>query len=60
MNEEKILNTVRSLARLQGFYGRLYEGIMDLKKNNPDGYQEFINCYSSCKDEVDFVMALER
>ena len=60
MNEEKILNTVRSLARLQGFYGRLYKGIMDLKKNNPDGYQEFINCYSSCKDEVDFVMALER
>ena len=59
MNEEEILNTVRSLARSQGFYGRLYERIMDLKKNNPDGYQKFINCYSGCKDEVDFVMALE-
>lgn len=59
MNEEKILNTIRGLAQSQGFYGRLYKIIMDSKKNNPDGYQEFINYYSSCKDEVDFVIALE-
>lgn len=59
MNEEKILNTVRSLAQSQGYYGRLYESLMDLKKNSTDGYQKFIDYYSSCKDEVDFVMALE-
>lgn len=29
MNREQILQTIKSLAQSQGFYGRLYEQIVD-------------------------------
>jgi hypothetical protein len=53
MNKEEIMETIKSLARSQGFYGRLYETL----KENPDAL-EFLE-KQNFKDSLDMVMFLE-
>ena len=49
MNEQEILNTVKNLARVQGFYGNLYEVLI----NNPEYLEELSKL--NIKDEVDLI-----
>ena len=37
----QILSEIRSLANSQGYYGRLYQQIIDLEASNPEGYEKF-------------------
>ena len=38
MKMNEILDAIASLARLQGFYGRLLRDLMRIKENDPDRY----------------------
>ena len=53
MNKQEILNIVKNLARSQGFYGSLYEELI----NNPD-YLEVLSKLN-IRDEVDLILYLE-
>lgn len=53
MNKEEILNSVKSLAKSQGFYGRLYEQLYD-----NDEALEFLE-KQNFKDIVDMILFLE-
>lgn len=39
MNRDEILATIRNLANIQGFYGRLYNAFMTVKANKPENYE---------------------
>lgn len=53
MNKQEILNTVKNLARSQGFYGSFYEELI----NNPDYLEELSKL--NIRDEVDLILYLE-
>lgn len=53
MNKEEILNNVKELSKSKGFYGRLYEQIVD--NNAALEYLENQNF----KDMIDLIMFLE-
>jgi len=57
MTKQEILNSIKSLASSQGFYGRLYEKLND----NSEESDEFLDKLESLnlKDSVDLVMYLE-
>lgn len=54
MNRDEILNTIKSLASSQGFYGRLYEQLYD----NDDSLEYLER--QNFKDPVDLIMFLEQ
>jgi hypothetical protein len=58
---DDILSGIKSLARSQGSYGRLYSSLMDIKENDSDRYDDIVNELESqkFKDIVDFVMYFE-
>lgn len=53
MNKEQILQTIKSLAQSQGFYGRLYEQIVD----NEEALEYLEK--QDFKDPVDMILFLE-
>lgn len=61
MKREQILNTIKSLAQSQGFYGRLYMDLMYAQKNHPDEYEEAMSELESKNfhDPVDLILYLE-
>jgi hypothetical protein len=61
MKREQIINTIKNLARSQGFYSRLYRAIEDAKENNPDAYEDFMTELEAqnFSDSVDLVLYLE-
>ena len=40
MDMDRILDVIRSLARSQGFYRRLYRDLMEIQDQDPDRYDE--------------------
>ncbi|MCI7555078.1 MAG: hypothetical protein MST00_06575 [Tenericutes bacterium] len=58
MKREEIMETIKSLASSQGFYGRLYRDLMELDE---DEYDEVMTELESqnFKDGVDLVMFIE-
>lgn len=58
MKREEIIETIKSLAGSQGFYGRLYGDLMELDE---DEYDEVMTKLESqnFKDGVDLVMFIE-
>ena len=58
MKREEIMETIKSLAGSQGFYGRLYGDLMELDE---DEYDEVMTKLESqnFKDGVDLVMFIE-
>ena len=57
MKREQILETIRSLAMSQGFYGRLYNELM----SNPEYCEEamaFLEA-QNFKDTVDLILCIE-
>nr|DAR13264.1 MAG TPA: hypothetical protein [Caudoviricetes sp.] len=53
MTKEEIMEAIKSLAKSQGFYGRLYEFF----KENPEALENFAK--QNFKDSLDMVMFLE-
>ena len=53
MKKEQILDVIKSLAKSQGFYGRLLEHI-----NENPSYLDFLE-KQNFKDSVDFVLYME-
>ena len=53
MNKEQILDVIKSLAKSQGFYGRLLEHI-----NEEPTYLDFLE-KQNFKDAIDFVLYME-
>ena len=39
---DDILDNIKSLARSQGFYGRLYEALIEVRDNDADKWQEVV------------------
>jgi hypothetical protein len=61
MNRYEILDTIKSLASSQGFYGRLLRDLMELKDNDSDAYNELMENWENQNfgSPVDFVIYLE-
>jgi len=61
MNRYEILDTIKSLACSQGFYGRLLRDLMELKDNDSDAYNELMENWEKQNfgSPVDFVIYLE-
>lgn len=57
MNKEEILKSIRGLASSQGFYGRLYEKLIDGSKESKELIETMVE--ADFKDVVDMVMWLE-
>lgn len=57
MKFEEILNGIKELAKSQGFYGRLYESIME-DEEKKEQFKELVE-KQNFTDFVDFVMWLE-
>ena len=59
MNGEQVLDLIDTLARSQGFYGRLGRS---LRENYPDR-DELIaklgEAFADCEDDLDVIMAIE-
>ena len=53
MNKEQILDVIKSLAKSQGFYGRLLKHI-----NEVPSYLDFLE-KQNFKDAIDFVLYME-
>ena len=43
MKINEILDAIATLARSQGFYGRLLRGLTEVKENDPERYNEIKN-----------------
>ena len=61
MKKEEILNAIKMLANSQGFYGRLYNNLMELKEENEEEYNELMQNLENeqFSDVVDLVMYIE-
>lgn len=61
MKMEEILETFKSLGNSQGFYGRLYNNIMELKEENIEKYEELKEQLESKNftDTLDLIMYIE-
>lgn len=56
MTKNRILALIRMLAKSQGFYGRLLDGIGHDGENVP---AEWFEQFNACHDEVDLILTLE-
>lgn len=61
MTMNDILETIYGLSLSQGFYGRLYESLMELKEDSPEDYEELSETWEGMdfKDSLDFILYLE-
>lgn len=57
MNKEEILKAIRGLAMSQGFYGRLYEKLIDGSSESNELIEKMVE--ENFKDVVDMVLWLE-
>ena len=61
MDRIEIMATIRNLSFSQGFYGRVYNAIMELRENNPEGYERTMELLEAENfgDAVDLVLFFE-
>lgn len=61
MNEKQIIDTIHSLAHSQGFYGRLYSTLTELKDESEGEYNSIMKRLVNQKfsDPVDLILFLE-
>ena len=57
-NYEKLLKTADSLRHSQGYYARLYEGLLDISDDAMEDINNIESLYSA-KDTLDVVIYLE-
>lgn len=58
MTREEILDLIKSLARSQGFYGRLYRSRTSASKEDQQAMKEYLET-KNFKTGLDFILALE-
>lgn len=56
MKREQIFDTLKALARSQGFYGRVLEQLEELPD---DDYENVMDELEKCSDPLDLVMFFE-
>lgn len=61
MTRNEILNTIKDLAKSQGFYGRLLYNLESAESYNPEYYEAFMTELESqnFSDAVDLIIYLE-
>lgn len=61
MDIEQIMAAIRSLAQSQGYYGRLYNELLEMQTNDPDKWEEVKNTLEAqnFNDTLDMVMYFE-
>ena len=61
MKRKEILETIRRLAESQGFYGRLYQNLVDLREESLGKYDKFMEILEkeNFKDSVDLILYFE-
>lgn len=61
MDIEQIMAAIRSLAQSQGYYGRLYNELLEMQTNDPEKWEEVKNTLEAqnFKDTLDMVMYFE-
>ena len=61
MNREQIMQVIRMLAKSQGFYSRLLEGLMEMRDERPDELDNYLSLLESknFQDELDIVLYFE-
>lgn len=62
MDREQIMQVIRSLAKSQGFYGRLLYGIQELQKNDPEEADRLLSVLEAQKfnDALDVILYFEQ
>lgn len=62
MKIDEILQIIRDQAKYQGFYGRLYEYLMDVKNGIPDTWNSLVSTLESknFKEPLDVVLYFEQ
>lgn len=58
MTREEILNLVKTLAKSQGFYGRLYRDWTSASREDQQAMKEYLES-KNFKSWLDFILALE-
>ena len=56
MTGKEVYSVIESLARSQGFYGRLLSRLSEAPEETAN---EFLDSFADCKDVVDVIMAME-
>lgn len=57
---DDLMNVIRELSYSQGFYGRLYREILEVKEYDPDSYEELVFDWDGrFSDSLDFILYLE-
>lgn len=61
MKREEILEHIKGLSHSQGFYGRLYQTLMEMKEEDPEAYEEVMQEWETqnFKDPVELVIYIE-
>lgn len=62
MDREQIMQVIRSLAKSQGFYGRLLHDIQELQKNDTEEADRLLSVLEAQKfhDELDVILFFEQ
>lgn len=62
MDREQIMQVIRSLAKSQGFYGRLLYAIQELQKNDPEEADRLFSVLEAQKfnDALDVILYFEQ
>lgn len=58
MKREEILDLIKSLARSQGYYGRLYNAWTSASEEDQQAMKEYLES-KNFKSGLDFILALE-
>lgn len=59
MKKAEILQTFKSLAKSQGFYGRLIAQLESIEKENPEKSEKIWAEFEKYDDPVSLIMAIE-
>ena len=59
MTKIEIINTIKQLAKSQGYYCRLYNELMYFAKNDPISYNEYMETLEKFQNPVDLILHFE-
>lgn len=61
MKRDDILNVIAELSASQGFYGRLYRALIEMRDGSPEVYNEYMEQLEAEKfgDALDLILYLE-
>lgn len=62
MKMNEIIDLIRTLAQSQGFYGRLHTEVLELRDEDPDGYERLKEKWEAqnFQSALDFILYIEQ